>query len=229
MVLRCAGVAACSVAASGDLLCVCVCVCVHVCVCARSLAWVTKVSRAYDRPLPVVASRVCGGARGARVSKRKREGEGNRMRPTDTHTEKDGEGSRGGGGREKERRPGSKSQLLLQLRHNVWVTVCAHIRVSILTYTHDDTRERARAHTQHACVSVHENSHFNFGQAEAGMSFMHSLLELLHLVLLLLHSRFKLFLRLALPKMEKALKTKKTHWSARCRHTSMLTITSHHL
>ena len=131
------------------------------------------------------------------------------MRPTDTHTEKDGEGSRGGGGREKERRPGSKSQLLLQLRHNVWVTVCAHIRVSILTYTHDDTRERARTHTQHACVSVHENSHFNFGQAEAGMSFMHSLLELLHLVLLLLHSRFKLFLRLALPKMEKALKKKR--------------------
>ena len=71
------------------------------------------------------------------------------------------------------------------------------------------TRTRARTHTQHACVSVHENSHFNFGQAEAGMSFMHSLLELLHLVLLLLHSRFKLFLRLALPKMEKALKNKK--------------------
>ena len=41
------------------------------------------------------------------------------------------------------------------------------------------------------------------------MGFMHSLLELLHLVLLLLHSRFKLFLRLALPKMEKALKKKR--------------------
>ena len=47
------------------------------------------------------------------------------------------------------------------------------------------------------------------------MSFMQPLLEHQHLLLLLLQSRFELFLRLALPKMEKNFKTKKTLWSDR--------------